>query len=129
MVSAMRNIKKVRFPKPMRSDPSQRDPNLWCDYHGTNGHRTWDCRYLREEVWTLLKNYHLSEFLTDQAKKNYGRNRDNAEPSKAGILPEVAMHKLSLDPNTPPIRQKKHPIAEIRNKLVKEEVTHLIDIG
>ncbi|XP_019246516.1 PREDICTED: uncharacterized protein LOC109226177 [Nicotiana attenuata] len=45
------------------------------------------------------------------------------------IPPEVAMHKLSLDPSIPPVRQKKCPIAEVRNKFVKEEVTRLIDIG
>ncbi|XP_075103609.1 uncharacterized protein LOC142178179 [Nicotiana tabacum] len=80
----MRNIKESRFPKLMRSDPSQRDPNLWCEYHGMNGHRTGDCRHLREEVATLLNNGHLREFLSDRAKNNYGRNRDNAEPSKVG---------------------------------------------
>ncbi|XP_070055389.1 uncharacterized protein [Nicotiana tomentosiformis] len=68
----------------MRSDSSQRDPNLWCEYDGTNGHRTWDCRHLREEVAILLKNGHLIEFSSDRAKNNYGRNRDNAEPSKVG---------------------------------------------
>ncbi|XP_075091456.1 uncharacterized protein LOC142171668 [Nicotiana tabacum] len=83
----MRNIKEAWFPKSMRSDPSQRDPNLCCEYHGTNGHRTGDCRHLREEVETLLKNGHLREFLSDQAKNNYGRNRDKAEPSKAGEDP------------------------------------------
>nr|XP_009596401.1 uncharacterized protein LOC104092494 [Nicotiana tomentosiformis] len=55
LVSAMRNNKEVMFSKTMRSDPSQRDPNLWCKYHGTNDHRTEDCRHLREEVATLLK--------------------------------------------------------------------------
>ncbi|XP_016490081.1 uncharacterized protein LOC107809900 [Nicotiana tabacum] len=82
LVSAMRNIKEERFPKPMKFDPSQRDPNFWCKYHGTNGHRTYDCRHLREEVATLLKSGHLREFLSDQAKNNYSHNRDNAEPSK-----------------------------------------------
>nr|XP_016473999.1 PREDICTED: uncharacterized protein LOC107795809 [Nicotiana tabacum] len=80
----MRNIKNARFPKPMRSDPSQRDHNLWCEYDRTNGHRTGDCRYLHEEVVTLLKNGHLREFLSDLAKNNYGRNRDNTEPSNLG---------------------------------------------
>ncbi|XP_070052967.1 uncharacterized protein [Nicotiana tomentosiformis] len=84
LVSAMRNIKEARFPKPMRSYLSQRDTNLWCEYHRTNGHRTWDCRHLREEVATLLKNGHLREFLSDRAANSYGRNRDNAKPSKAG---------------------------------------------
>ncbi|XP_070044922.1 uncharacterized protein [Nicotiana tomentosiformis] len=71
----------------MKFDPSQRDPNLWCEYHGTNGHRTGDCRNLREEVATLLKNGHLREFLSNRAKNNYGRSRGNAETSKAGEEP------------------------------------------
>ncbi|XP_070047311.1 uncharacterized protein [Nicotiana tomentosiformis] len=87
LVSAMRNIKDARFSRPMRSDSSQRDPNLWCEYHGTNGHRTGDCRHLREEVATLLKNGHLREFLSDQAKNNFGRNIDDAEALKAGGVP------------------------------------------
>ncbi|XP_019227507.1 PREDICTED: uncharacterized protein LOC109208807 [Nicotiana attenuata] len=78
----MRNIKEARFLRPMRSDPSQRDPNLWCKYHGTNDHQTRECQRLREEVAMLLKNIHLREFLSDRAKNNYGRSRDNIEPSK-----------------------------------------------
>nr|XP_009629428.1 uncharacterized protein LOC104119584 [Nicotiana tomentosiformis] len=75
----MRNIKEARFPKLIRSDPSQRDPNLWCEFHGTHGHRTRGCRYLHEEVATLLKK-------SDSAKNNYDRNWDNTTPSnpKAG---------------------------------------------
>ncbi|XP_016435445.1 uncharacterized protein LOC107761705 [Nicotiana tabacum] len=83
----MRNIKEVRFPKPMRFDPSQRDPNSWCEYHGTNGHHNGNYRYPREEVATLLKNGHLTKFLSDWAKNNYGHNRVNAEPSKIGEDP------------------------------------------
>ncbi|XP_016466990.2 uncharacterized protein LOC107789645 [Nicotiana tabacum] len=71
----------------MRFDPIQRDPNLWCKYHGTIGHQTGDCRHLHEEVATLLKNGHLREFLSDRAKNNYGRSHDNMEPSKVGEDP------------------------------------------
>jgi len=46
-----------------------------------------------------------------------------------GIPPKVSMHKLSLDPNIPPVRHKKRHIVEARNKFVKEEVTRLLDIG
>nr|XP_016483531.1 PREDICTED: uncharacterized protein LOC107804203 [Nicotiana tabacum] len=84
LVSAMRNIKEARFLRPMRFDPSQRDPNLWCEYHGTHGYQTGDCWHLREEVAMLLKNGHLREFLSDRAKNNYGHSRDSAEPSKIG---------------------------------------------
>ncbi|XP_019242134.1 PREDICTED: uncharacterized protein LOC109228071 [Nicotiana attenuata] len=76
LVSAMRIIKGARFSRPMRCDPSHRDPNIWSEYHRTNNHWIGDCRDLREEVATLLKNGHLKEFLSDQAKNNYGRNRE-----------------------------------------------------
>ncbi|XP_070039502.1 uncharacterized protein [Nicotiana tomentosiformis] len=71
----------------MRSDPSQRDPTLWCEYHKMNRHQIMDYRHLREEVATLLKNGHLRELLSDQPKNNYSRNRANAKPSKAGEDP------------------------------------------
>nr|XP_009602031.1 uncharacterized protein LOC104097195 [Nicotiana tomentosiformis] len=87
LVSVMVNIKEAMFPRSMRSDPSQRDPNLWCEYHGTNGHLTGDCRHMRNEVAILLKNGHLREFLSDRDKNNYSRSWDNAEPSKIGEDP------------------------------------------
>ncbi|XP_070034585.1 uncharacterized protein [Nicotiana tomentosiformis] len=86
LISAVRNIKEARFPKPIRYDPNKRDLNLWCKYHGNHGHRTGDCR-LREEVTTLFKNGNFREFLSDRAKNNYGRSWDNAEPSKIGEDP------------------------------------------
>nr|XP_016448396.1 PREDICTED: uncharacterized protein LOC107773501 [Nicotiana tabacum] len=42
---------------------------------------------------------------------------------------EVAVHTLSLDLNFPPEGQKKRPIAEVRNRFGKEEVTRLLNIG
>nr|XP_009597619.1 uncharacterized protein LOC104093561 [Nicotiana tomentosiformis]XP_016496920.1 PREDICTED: uncharacterized protein LOC107815801 [Nicotiana tabacum] len=71
----MKNIKEAQFLKPIRSDPSQRDPNLWCEYYGTHDHETRDCRHLREEVATLLKNGHLRELLSDRTKNNYGSSK------------------------------------------------------
>ncbi|XP_060217134.1 uncharacterized protein LOC132644560 [Lycium barbarum] len=59
------DIKDARWPRPLRSDPAQRDLSMMCEYHGTHGHRTEDCRQLREEVARLLKNGHLREFLSD----------------------------------------------------------------
>ncbi|XP_070055066.1 uncharacterized protein [Nicotiana tomentosiformis] len=42
---------------------------------------------------------------------------------------EVAVHKLSLDPSIPLVRQKKRPMAEVRNMFVKKEATLLLDIS
>ncbi|XP_059290558.1 uncharacterized protein LOC132044087 [Lycium ferocissimum] len=75
LVAAIGKIEGVTRPKPLRTDPSQRDPKLICDYHGTHGHRTDDCRGLRDEVARLLKNGHLREFLSERGKNNY-KNRE-----------------------------------------------------
>nr|XP_009595253.1 uncharacterized protein LOC104091590 [Nicotiana tomentosiformis] len=65
------NIKETKWPRRLQSDPTQKDPNLMCKYHGTHGHRTEDCRELREEVSWLFNNGHLREFLSDRAKNHF----------------------------------------------------------
>ncbi|XP_009598346.2 uncharacterized protein [Nicotiana tomentosiformis] len=75
IISAIGKIKDTMWPRPIQTDPSQRNPNLMCKYHGTHGHKTEDCRQLREEVARLFNEGHLQEFLSDRAK-NHFRERD-----------------------------------------------------
>ncbi|XP_070036509.1 uncharacterized protein [Nicotiana tomentosiformis] len=60
IVSAIGRINDTKWPRPLQSYPAQRDPNQKCKYHGTHGHRTEDCRQLREEVSRLFKNFENS---------------------------------------------------------------------
>nr|XP_016459401.1 PREDICTED: uncharacterized protein LOC107782955 [Nicotiana tabacum] len=92
----MRNIMESWFPRPIRSDPGKKDPNLWCEYHGTHGHRTGNCRHLREELETLLKNIHLREFLSDQAKNNYGPKKTKVSVTHSKKLREVAEDDITF---------------------------------
>ncbi|XP_059284830.1 uncharacterized protein LOC132038124 [Lycium ferocissimum] len=69
----------AKQPRPMRTDPSQRNMNLFCDYHGTHGHRTVDYRHLKDEVARQLKDGYLREFLSNRAKDNYGKHRDSVK--------------------------------------------------
>nr|XP_016486668.1 PREDICTED: uncharacterized protein LOC107806907 [Nicotiana tabacum] len=126
LVSALRNIKEARFPKTIRSDPCQRDPNLWSKYHGTNGHRTGDYRHLGEEVAPLLKNGHLREFLSDRAKNTYSHNRDNAEPSKVGEDPPCQTINMIFGGNeingvTFSV-EKKMKVSIIHSKILREVI-------
>nr|XP_009775898.1 PREDICTED: uncharacterized protein LOC104225734 [Nicotiana sylvestris] len=75
IILAIGRIKDTRWPRPIPTDPSQRNPNLMCKYHGTHGHKIEDCRQLREEVARLFNEGHLQEFLSDRAK-NHFRERD-----------------------------------------------------
>ncbi|XP_059284800.1 uncharacterized protein LOC132038095 [Lycium ferocissimum] len=64
------------WPRPLRSNPGQRDPNVMCEYHETHGHRTEDCHQLRKDVARLLKNGYLREFPSERAKNHY-KEREN----------------------------------------------------
>ncbi|XP_070004609.1 uncharacterized protein [Nicotiana sylvestris] len=75
IVSAIRRIKDTKWPTSIQTDPSQGNTNLMCKYHGTHGHRTEDCRQLREEVARLFNEGHFREFISDRAK-NHFRERD-----------------------------------------------------
>ena len=46
-----------------------------------------------------------------------------------GIDPEIITHRLQVDPDYPPVRQKRRKFAPERNKIVNEEVQKLLDIG
>ena len=46
-----------------------------------------------------------------------------------GIDPDIAVHKLQVDPDHPPVKQKRRKFAPERNKVINEEVQKLLDIG
>ncbi|KAL5556089.1 hypothetical protein UlMin_038325 [Ulmus minor] len=46
-----------------------------------------------------------------------------------GIDPAIAVHRLQVDPDHPPVKQKRRKIAPERNKAVNEEIQKLLDIG
>nr|XP_009805069.1 PREDICTED: uncharacterized protein LOC104250194 [Nicotiana sylvestris] len=50
IISAIGRIQDTKWPRPLQTHPTQRDPNKICKYHGTRGHRIEECRQLREEV-------------------------------------------------------------------------------
>nr|XP_016462576.1 PREDICTED: uncharacterized protein LOC107785722 [Nicotiana tabacum] len=92
IVLAMGRFRDTRWPKPTHSDPSRRNPNLMCEYHGIRGHSTDDCRQLREEVARLINEGHLREFLSNQAK-NHCRER-NAKGKNEPEEPQHVIHMI-----------------------------------
>ena len=45
------------------------------------------------------------------------------------INPDIAVHKLQVDPNHPPVKQKRCKFAPECNKVINEAVQKLLDIG
>ncbi|XP_070020700.1 uncharacterized protein [Nicotiana sylvestris] len=108
IVFTISKIRDARWPKPVQSDPSQRNHNLVCEFHNTHGHRTEDCHQLREEVAQLLNKGHLKEFLIDRAKNQF-REREAAKKNETNE-PQHAIHMImgGIDaPHDPMMRRTK----------------------
>ncbi|XP_063936204.1 uncharacterized protein LOC135147248 [Daucus carota subsp. sativus] len=70
----------VRWPKPIRTDPEKRNKDLYCRFHKDTGHKTDDCRQLKDEIEFLIRRGKLSKFTKDGDKSyrdNDNRGRDN----------------------------------------------------
>ncbi|XP_070015135.1 uncharacterized protein [Nicotiana sylvestris] len=129
-VSAIGRIKDTKWPKPIQTDPSQRNPNLMCKYHGTHGHRIEDCRRLREEVTRLFNEGHLREFLSDRAK-NHFRERDARKNEQEE--PQHVIHMIigGVDVALQPVfKRTKVPIAREKwtKSYVPEDVLSFYDV-
>ncbi|XP_060216577.1 uncharacterized protein LOC132644048 [Lycium barbarum] len=84
--------KEIRHPRPIQSDPEKRDKSLICKYHHTHGHRTEDCRQLREEVARLFNLGHLREFLSERAKTHF-KNLDSNKQDRPEE-PQQVIHMI-----------------------------------
>ncbi|XP_059294736.1 uncharacterized protein LOC132047755 [Lycium ferocissimum] len=73
--SSSRSHWRDKLAKLLQSDPERRDKSLICKFHGTHGHRTEDCRQLREEVARLFNLGYLREFPSAPAKTHF-KNKD-----------------------------------------------------
>ncbi|XP_063948030.1 uncharacterized protein LOC135152126 [Daucus carota subsp. sativus] len=80
----------VRWPKPIRTDLEKRNKDLYCRFHKDTGHKTDDCRQLKDEIEFLIRRGKLSKFTKD-GDKNYrdndsrGRDNDDRELSLEGL--------------------------------------------
>ena len=70
----------VRWPKPIRTNPEKRNKDLYCRLHKDTGHKTDDCRQLKDEIEFLIRTGKLTKFTKDGDKNhrdNDNRGRDN----------------------------------------------------
>ncbi|XP_059289790.1 uncharacterized protein LOC132043309 [Lycium ferocissimum] len=119
MAAVSRN-KETRHPRPIQSDLEKRDKSLICKYHHTHGHRTEDCRQLREEVARLFNLGHLQEFLCERAKTHF-KNLDSSKPDRPKE-PHQVIHMIMGGTDVPvgPV-MKRTKISITREKRVRSD--------
>ncbi|XP_060190733.1 uncharacterized protein LOC132620011 [Lycium barbarum] len=71
---------RVKWPGKIKSDPSKRNLEYFCEFHKGHGHKTEDCHALRLAVADLLEHGHLTELLSKKGKQAYYRNREQRAP-------------------------------------------------
>ena len=75
MVASIEHIYEVSkkdgvFKKPAPvSNTTNKDKSKYCAYHETYGHQTHECRHLKEEIETLIREGKLTEWVVREVKK------------------------------------------------------------
>ncbi|XP_060210419.1 uncharacterized protein LOC132637326 [Lycium barbarum] len=75
----------VKWPGKIKSDPSKRNLEHFCEFHKGHGHKTEDFHALRLAVADLLEQGHLTELLLEKGEQAYYQNREQGAPPS---LPE-----------------------------------------
>ena len=66
----------------------------------------------------------LIEFLKER-RNNFAWSHSDM----VGIDPKVIVHRLQVDPDHQPVKQKRRKFAPERNKVINDEIQKLFDIG
>ncbi|XP_043805304.1 uncharacterized protein LOC122721516 [Manihot esculenta] len=63
VLMAVQDKEFLQWPRPMKAEANQRDPDKYCQYHRTHGHDTNNCYQLIAEIERLIKRGHLRNFV------------------------------------------------------------------
>ncbi|KAG8660874.1 hypothetical protein MANES_02G203175v8 [Manihot esculenta] len=87
VLMAVQDKEFLQWPKPMKSEADQRNPDKYCQYHRTHGHDTNNCFQLIAEIERLIKRGHLKNFV----KKSEGQKPQSSSavqmPRRTGAGP------------------------------------------
>ncbi|XP_070042702.1 uncharacterized protein [Nicotiana tomentosiformis] len=78
IVSAIGRIKYTRWPRSLQTDPSQRNPNKICKYHGTHGHRVktvYGEQHVAKEMFAVDEVIPVSALLSTKGSESKGKHK------------------------------------------------------
>ncbi|XP_021598941.1 uncharacterized protein LOC110604972 [Manihot esculenta] len=84
---AVQDKEFLQWPRPMKTEANQRDPDKYCQYHRTHGHNTNNCFQLITEIERLIKRGHLKNFIKKPEGQRPQPNPAAQVPRKTGAGP------------------------------------------
>ena len=69
LLPIIRDLLEFKWPTPIKTDPSQRNKSLQCDYHRDHGHETDRCRSLKFLVEKMIKAGNLRRYIREPADR------------------------------------------------------------
>ncbi|XP_043818247.1 uncharacterized protein LOC122725274 [Manihot esculenta] len=87
VLMAVQDKEFLQWPRPMRAEANQRDPNKYCQYHRTHGHDTNNCYQLISEIERLIKRGHLWNFVKKLEGERPQLNPTVERPRRVGAGP------------------------------------------
>ncbi|XP_050281172.1 uncharacterized protein LOC126722063 [Quercus robur] len=89
ILDRIKNESFFKWPNKMGGDPSQRNQNLYCTYHGDKGYTTEQCWVLKDHLGQLVKAGYLKEFVVDSANRKVDQGvqqKRNPLPPPLGVI-------------------------------------------
>ncbi|XP_021631774.1 uncharacterized protein LOC110629168 [Manihot esculenta] len=84
---AVQDKEFLQWPRPMRAEADQRNPDKYCQYHRTHGHDTNNCYQLISEIEMLIKRGHLGNFVKKPEGQRPQPNPAAQAPRRTGAGP------------------------------------------
>ncbi|XP_043809464.1 uncharacterized protein LOC122722521 [Manihot esculenta] len=84
---AVQDKEFLQWPRPLRAEADQRNPDKYCQYHRTHGHDTNNCFQLIAEIERLIKRGHLKNFVKKPEGQRPPPTPTVHTPRRAGANP------------------------------------------
>ncbi|XP_043810655.1 uncharacterized protein LOC110610967 [Manihot esculenta] len=87
VLMAVQDKEFLQWPRFMRAEADQRNPDKYCQYHRTHGHDTNNCYQLISEIERLIKRGHLRNFVKKLEGQRPQPNPTTQAPRRTGAGP------------------------------------------
>ena len=90
----IRDLPNFKWPAPIQTNPSQRNPSMRCNYHRDHGHETNKFRSLKFLVERLIKIGHLRRYIKEVDREEESPPTSGRVTTDMIVAQAKACHKL-----------------------------------